>query len=397
MELLSWGEIAIRSVTQLTPVWVALIITFFVSIRYKRSLGLYGKLFDSTVGMIGFALVMFWVYTGLFSTMFDLVATHDPLSQVSGMKNKVPGTPMRGAEAGDYPYYLWGGDNLARDVFSRVMIGSGIVVLIAPLATLFAFMVGITLGLPAGYYGGRLDLVLSFLANLILAFPVILLFYLLVTPEIRMTGMPQYMAVVLFSFPLIFFGVLINSRYYIDPMKRNILMVVILGVLGWLYLSLINEANSKVTLFNAIDGFDVDAGLLTVFVSVVFVNSPTVFRIVRGLAMDIKTRDYVAAAQTRGEGTWYIMLWEILPNARGPLIVDFCLRIGYTTILLGTLGFFGLGLESESPNWGATINEGRKLLSIYPHPALPPAIALLSLVLGLNLLADGLREESLKD
>jgi peptide/nickel transport system permease protein len=397
MELLSWGEIAIRSVTQLTPVWVALVITFFVSIRYKRSLGLYGKLFDSTVGMIGFALVMFWVYTGLFSTMFDLIATHDPLSQVSGMKNKVPGTPLRGAESGDYPYYLWGGDNLARDVFSRVMIGSGIVVMIAPLATLFAFMVGITLGLPAGYYGGRLDLVLSFLANLILAFPVILLFYLLVTPEIRMTGMPQYMAVVLFSFPLIFFGVLINSRYYIDPMKRNILMVVILGVLGWLYLSLINEANSKVTLFNAIDGFDVDAGLLTVFVSVVFVNSPTVFRIVRGLAMDIKTRDYVAAAQTRGEGTWYIMLWEILPNARGPLIVDFCLRIGYTTILLGTLGFFGLGLESESPNWGATINEGRKLLSIYPHPALPPAIALLSLVLGLNLLADGLREESLKD
>ena len=397
MELLSWGEIAIRSVTQLMPVWVALIITFFVSIRYKRSLGLYGKLFDSNVGMIGFALVMFWVYTGLFSTMFDLVATHDPLSQVSGMKNKVPGTPLRGAEAGDYPYYLWGGDNLARDVFSRVIIGSGIVVLIAPLATLFAFMVGITLGLPAGYYGGRLDLVLSFLANLILAFPVILLFYLLVTPEIRMTGMPQYMAVVLFSFPLIFFGVLINSRYYIDPMKRNILIMVVLGLLGWLYLSLINEVNSKVTLFNAIDGFDVDAGLLTVFVSVVFVNSPTVFRIVRGLAMDIKTRDYVAAAQTRGEGTWYIMLWEILPNARGPLIVDFCLRIGYTTILLGTLGFFGLGLESESPNWGATINDGRKLLSIYPHPALPPAIALLSLVLGLNLLADGLREESLKD
>ena len=397
MELLSWGEIAIRSLTQLLPVWIALIVTFFVSIRYKRSLGLYGKLFDSTVGMIGFAIVMFWVYTGMFSIMFDLVATYDPLSQVSGMKNKVPGTPLRGAEAGDYPYYLWGGDNLARDVFSRVMIGSGIVVLIAPLATLFAFMVGITLGLPAGYYGGRLDLVLSFLANLILAFPVILLFYLLVTPEIRMTGMPQYMAVVLFSFPLIFFGVLINSRYYIDPMKRNILLVIVLGTLGWLYLSLINEANSKVTLFNAIDGFDVDAGLLTVFVSVVFVNSPTVFRIVRGLTMDIKTRDYVAAAQTRGEGTWYIMLWEILPNARGPLIVDFCLRIGYTTILLGTLGFCGLGLESESPNWGATINEGRKLLSIYPHPALPPAIALLSLVLGLNLLADGLREESLKD
>ena len=205
------------------------------------------------------------------------------------------------------------------------------------------------------------------------------------------------MAAVLFAFPLIFCTVLINSRLYIVPQKRNIVLSGVLFVLLMLYISLINEDGSKITLFNAIDLFNVDGGLLTVFVSVVFVNSPTVFRIVRGLAMDIKTRDYVAAAQTRGEGPWYIMLWEILPNARGPLIVDFCLRIGYTTILLGTLGFFGLGLEPESPNWGATINEGRKLLSIYPHPALAPSFALLSLVLGLNLLADGLREESLKD
>ena len=146
-----------------------------------------------------------------------------------------------------------------------------------------------------------------------------------------------------------------------------------------------------------LDLFDIPGEILVVFVSVVFVNSPTVFRIVRGLAMDIKTRDYVAAAQTRGEGPWYILLWEILPNARGPLIVDFCLRIGYTIILLGTLGFFGLGLEPESPDWGTTIKDGSRLLAIYLHPALPPALALMSLVLGLNLLADGLREESLKD
>ena len=397
MEFLSWFEITLRVLTQLAPVWVALIVMFVLSIKYKRKLGLYGKLFDSTIGMIGFAIVMFWVFTGTFAGLFDMILTHDPLGQVSGMKNKVPGIPLRGAEDGDYPYYLFGGDNLARDVFSRMIAGSTIVIVIAPLATVFAFMVGITLGLPAGYFGGRLDIGLSFLANLILAFPVILLFYLLVTPEIRLTGLPQYMAVVLFSFPLIFTTVLINSRYYILPKQRNLLLAISLFVLGMLYVSLINETGSKITLFNKIDLFDVDAGLLTVFVSVVFVNSPTVFRIVRGLAMDIKTRDYVAAAQTRGEGPWYIMLWEILPNARGPLIVDFCLRIGYTTILLGTLGFFGLGLAPEDPNWGATINEGRKLLSIYPHPALVPSIALLSLVLGLNLLADGLREESLKD
>ncbi|WP_425039085.1 ABC transporter permease [Primorskyibacter sp. S187A] len=381
---------------QLVPVWGTLIALFTLSIVYKRRLGLYGKLFDSTVGMIGFGIVMFWVFVGIFGAM-DLIVTHDSLSQVSGMKNKVPGTPLRGAEDGEFAWYLLGGDNLARDIFSRVVKGAWVVVQIAPLATLFAFMVGITLGLPAGYYGGSLDVFLSFLANLILAFPVILLFYLLVTPEIVLTGLPQYMAAVLFFFPIIFVGVLIHSRFRTQPSKNMMYLAIVLIPLVLLYTSAVGAPDSKITLPGIIDWFDIAPGILVVFVSVVFVNSPTVFRIVRGLALDIKTRDYVAAAQTRGERPWYIMLWEILPNARGPLIVDFCLRIGYTTILLGTLGFFGLGLPPESPDWGSTINEGRKLLSIYMHPALPPAFALLTLVLGLNLLADGLREESLRD
>ncbi|WP_298862925.1 ABC transporter permease [uncultured Sulfitobacter sp.] len=390
---------------QLLPVWIALIFTFALSITFKRKLGLYGKLFDSTVGMIGFGLVMFWVFAGFFGGVLDLIVTHDTLSQYSGMKNKVPGTPLRGAEDGDYQYFLLGGDNLARDVFSRLFDGAWLVVLIAPMATLFAFMVGITLGLPAGYYSGRLDTVLSFFANLILAFPVILLFFLLVTPEMIETGMPNYMAAVLFFFPIVFTCVLLNSRFYTQPTVRTPLLIIVLGLMFWAYAALIsndgaiveNDAYTLPGLPNFLDWIDMPSEILVVFVSVVFVNSPTVFRIVRGLALDIKTRDYVAAAQTRGEGPWYIMLWEILPNARGPLIVDFCLRIGYTTILLGTLGFFGLGLASESPDWGTTINAGRRLLSIYPHAAIAPAVSLLTLVLGLNLLADGLREESLRD
>ena len=384
MELLSWAEIFAKILWQFMPVWVAMAIIMSASVVYKRRLGLYGRLYDSLVGIIGFSIVLFWVLTALLA---DMIITMDPLQQVSGMKNKVPGTPVRGMEDA---WYLLGGDNLARDIFSRMVMGARHVLSIAPAATAFAFMVGITLGLPAGYFGRRLDTNLSFLANLVLAFPVILLFYLLVTPEIRDEGIPIFMAAVLFLFPIIFLFLLFQSRFYTQPMTRNIYcgITIILGL--WAYSGLAFNADP-------LNVFYMDPNLLNVFVSVVFVNSPTVFRIVRGITLDIKTRDYVAAAQTRGEGAWYIMLWEILPNARGPLIVDFCLRIGYTTILLGTLGFFGLGVSPESPDWGSTINDGRKLLSIYPHPALPPALALMSLVLGLNLLADGLREESLKD
>ena len=383
---------------QLTPTWIALGATFALSTYYKRGLGLYGKLFDSPIGMIGLALVLFWVFTALFGAGFDLIATHDPLGQVSGMKNKHPGFALRGAEAGDYPYYLFGGDTLARDVFSRAIVGSGIVIVIAPAATIFAFMVGITLGLPAGYFGGRLDTVLSFLSNMVLAFPVILLFFLLVTPEIIESGLPNYLAMVLFVFPVIFIAVAQYSKNRLKSKFLTLKFPIMMVIAIWLYLSLVSESGTTIAILPPLlDLFDVPSEILVVFVSVVFVNSPTVFRIVRGLTLDVKIRDYVAAAQTRGEGPWYIMLWEILPNVRGPLIVDFCLRIGYATILLGTLGFFGLGLESESPDWGTTINAGRKLLSVYLAPVLVPAFCLMSLVLGLNLLADGLREESLRD
>ena len=317
-DALSWGSIIVRILQQFVPVWIALVVTFAVSIRYKRKLGLYGKLFDSPVGMIGFAIVMFWVFTAIFA---DFIITQDPLGQLGRVKNPLPGTLIPDLKPGQYAYYLLGGDHLARDVFSRVVMGARRVLMIAPAATTFAFMVGVTLGLPAGYFGGKLDTIISFFANLVLAFPVILLFYLLVTPEIRSTGIPIYLAAVLFIFPVIFFVTLFNARYFTDPPRRNLYVGLTLLIGLWAYSGLAFNADP-------LGIWSMDPNLLNVFVSVVFVNSPTVFRIVRGIVMDLKSRDYVAAGQTRGEGPWYIMLWEILPNARGPLIVDFCLRIG---------------------------------------------------------------------
>jgi peptide/nickel transport system permease protein len=365
------------------PVWLAMAIVVGASVVYKKRLGLYGQLFDNNVGIAGLLLCLFWLFTAIFAST---VAPFDPLSQIPIMKDALPGAIV--PDGGGV--YLFGGDKLARDIFSRMVYGSQIVLIIAPAATLFAIMVGVTLGLPAGYYGGRIDSVLSFLANLVLAFPVILLFYLLVTPGIMETGIPVWLAGVFFLFPIIFFAVLFYTRFKNRPERLYLLLGVTLVFGGWVYLGLVFDADP-------LGIVHIDPNQLNIFVAVVFASSPGVFRIVRGLVMDIKTRDYIAAAQTRGESPWYIMLWEILPNARGPLIVDACLRIGYTTILLGTLGYFGLGLAPESPDWGTAIKDASRLLRSFIHPALPPTIALMSFVLGLNLLADALREQSLKD
>lgn len=365
------------------PVWASLAVVLAASLAFKPRLGLYGQLFDSGVGIAGVMICLFWTFTAIYA---PVISPFDPLAQITVMKDALPGAvePQSGQA------FLLGGDRLARDIFSRMVFGSQIVLVIAPAATLFALMVGTTLGLPAGYYGGRVDTVLSFTANLVLAFPVILLFYLLVTPGIMDTAIPYVMAGVFFLFPIIFFCTLFYTRYK----HRTGLLAIQLGATiligGWVYIGLVFDADP-------LGIISIRPNELNIFVAVVFASSPGVFRIVRGLVMDIKTRDYVAAAQTRGERPWYIMLWEVLPNARGPLIVDVCLRIGYTTILLGTLGYFGLGLAPESPDWGTAIKESSRLLRAFVHPALPPVVALMSFVLGLNLLADALREQSLKD
>lgn len=136
---------------------------------------------------------------------------------------------------------------------------------------------------------------------------------------------------------------------------------------------------------------------LNVIVAVTLTAAPQVSRLVRGITLELRERDYVAAAKMRGENALYIMVVEILPNARGPLIVDLCLRTGYTIIQIGVLGFIGLGLPPPTPDWGGMVNQGVAQLSSFPHMAIFPSIAISSLVIGFNFLADGMREISLRD
>ena len=280
---------------------------------FMRAIRSFGLLRESGVGMVGAGLVIFWVVVAILAPLlapFDPNATLQPFAK--------PGTEY--AQGGTF----WlGTDQIGRDILSRLIWGSRTVLTYAPLATITAYAVGIVMGLAAGYSRGLVDDILSAIANIILSFPVLVLY------------------------------------------------IIIIATIG--------------------------PSALNIVIAITFATGPLVMRIVRGLVLDLRNRDYVAAAQTRGEGNWRIMLVEILPNARGPLIVDACLRLGYVIITIGVLGFLGLGLPPPNPDWGGMINESRSMAMAFPHMTVFPCIAISSLILGFNLLADGLREISMRD
>jgi len=286
------------------PVWAALAAVLFFSLAFKKRLGLYGQLYDGWAGMAGLVLCCFWLFTAIFA---NLIAPFEPLQQIAIMKDAPPGAvdPDTGA------VFLLGADRLARDVFSRMVFGSQIVLVIAPAATLFALLVGTVLGLPAGYYGGGIDRFMSFLANLVLAFPVILLFYLLVTPGVRETPIPQTLAGLFLIFPVLFFCTLFWTRYSSRPGLVTLLLAATLLIGGWLYAGLVFNADPLRLISLA-------PNELNIFVAVVFASSPGVFRIVRGLTMEIRTRDYVAAAQTRGEAVETGKIRDVFERMRHP-------------------------------------------------------------------------------
>jgi peptide/nickel transport system permease protein len=265
---------------------------------------------ESPVGMVGAFLVLFWILVAIFAPW---IAPHDP--NESNMDALIDPTPTA---------VNWlGTDNQGRDILLRIVWGSRTVLFVAPIAVFVAYALGCFLGLLAGYHRGWVDQVINRIADVILSFPAIVLYIIVIMR--------------------------------LGPSALNIIM------------------------------------------AVVFIATPQIVRIVRGMTLELREHDYVAAAKMRGESAFYIMLAEILPNARGPLIVDACLRMGYTTIAIGVLGFLGLGLPPPDPDWGGMVKDTYAMMTIYPHMSLFPALAISSLVVGFSLLADGIREISLRD
>lgn len=289
----------------LLPAVPAVLLTYLVAMDSWR---------ESRVARVGATMVFFWALVAVSVPFLGLVDPNKPIAPFA-----LPGT-----EKSDH-FFLLGADLKGRDMLSRTLWGCQRVLVWGVTATAVAYAIGALLGLMAGYLGGWWDQAISTIGNVILSFPVMVLF------------------------------------------------ILILNYMG--------------------------ASGLNIIIAVTFASSPAIMRIVRGLTLDIRTREYVAAAETRGESRLRIMLVEILPNAKGPIIVDACLRLGYTVVAITTLTFLGLGLQPPDPDWGLMIREAAAaaVLWKFSYMLLIPAFAVSSLVLGFNLMADGLREMSTRD
>jgi peptide/nickel transport system permease protein len=119
---------------------------------------------------------------------------------------------------------------------------------------------------------------------------------------------------------------------------------------------------------------------------------PLTARVVRAAALSVRNLDYVSAARMRGARGVNIMFTEILPNITGPILVEATVRVGYAVFAAASLSFIGLGVPPPSSNWGAMINETHLYVTVDPWIVLAPTLAIASLVVGINLLADGLRQ-----
>ena len=214
--------------------------------------------------------------------------------------------------------HLFGTDEFGRDILSRIMKGCLVSLVISISATALGSVVGIMMGIWAGFLGGRWDHWLMRVADILFSFPSLLL---------------------------------------------AIFVMAILGEKTW-----------------------------NVVIAIAIVYIPQFARISRGAILTIKSNDFARAARSSGAGSSYILFRHLLPNILVPIIVQVSLSLSVAILLESSLSFLGLGVQPPWPSWGNMLSSARKVMVLAPWTAIYPGFAIVLLVLGFNLLGDGLRD-----
>jgi peptide/nickel transport system permease protein len=223
-----------------------------------------------------------------------------------------------------------GTDELGRDVLVRLAYGGRISLGLGIVAALATALLGIAIGLPAGYYGGRLDALLMRLTDGVIALPLLPLLIVLAAVDLAKLGLPP--------------------EWAHAPATSFWRVAILVALVGW----------------------------------------TTVARLVRGTTLSVRERDYVRAAEAIGARPARIMLVHILPNLTTPILVALTLAVGNVILFESVLSFLGLGIQPPWPSWGNMLTNAQELIWSAPMLAIWPGLCIFVTVIAFNLLGDGL-------
>ncbi|MDB6064779.1 MAG: peptide transporter permease [Pedosphaera sp.] len=282
----------------------------------------------------GAAIVLLFALLGLTAPWLTrLHILHEPVLQdQSGMDED--GLPIAAGR-----HYLLGTDNLGRDVLSRVIHGARVSLTIGIAAMLTATLIGVTIGLLAGFHGGKLDLGLMRFTEMCMTIPAILL-------------------------AIAFAGLMDGKIIHLHPAAYH-----------WPFLDL-----------------QLKRGMVSVFLIIGFVCWPGMVRVIRGQVLALKEREFVQAARVLGASDGRLIFRHILPNILPTIIVLGAMSTANTILLEAGLGYLGIGVPPPAPTWGSMIADGQAYFISAPLIVVAPGLAIVLTVLAFNLMGQGLQE-----
>jgi peptide/nickel transport system permease protein len=237
-------------------------------------------------------------------------------------------TDSFGSPLGPSTAHPFGVDQLGEDVASRVIYGTRVSLQVGIIGTAISTFIGVTVGLIAGFFRGWVDTLLSRTVDVVLSIPILLL------------------------------GIGIGAACSVK------------GCLGG----------------------TIEPGLGVIIFLIAFATWPYMARIVRGLVLSLREREFVEASRGLGASNWRIMLREILPNLTAPIIVYATLQIPTNILIEAALSFLGVGIRPPTASWGQMIASATPIFNTAWWYMVFPGVALLITVLAFNLLGDGLRD-----